>query len=45
MGDAWAESRSGATKADPAKHGKTPEQIEMLKNWLPAGWRSPRSLC
>jgi len=23
--------------ADPAKHGQTPEQVEKLKTWLPAG--------
>ena len=48
LGEAWAESRAGDKKAslveqldrafsDPDKHGRTPEQVEKLKSWLPAG--------
>jgi ParB family transcriptional regulator, chromosome partitioning protein len=48
LGESWAQSRAGDKKAslveqldrafaDPAKHGRTPEQVEKLKNWLPAG--------
>jgi ParB family transcriptional regulator, chromosome partitioning protein len=48
LGESWAGSRAGDKKAslveqldrafaDPAKHGRTPEQVEKLKHWLPAG--------
>jgi ParB family chromosome partitioning protein len=48
LGDAWAFSRARDKKAllveqldrafaDPAKYGRTPEQQDQLKNWLPAG--------
>lgn len=48
FGDAWAHSRVGDKKAslvgqlhrafaNPDKPGRTPEQIEKLKRWLPAG--------
>ncbi len=48
LGEAWAHSRADEKKAtlveqidrafaDPAKHGRTPEQVEKLKTWLPAG--------
>ena len=48
LGETWAGSRTGDKKAslvdqldrafaDPAKSGRTPEQVEKLKNWLPAG--------
>lgn len=48
LGDAWAQSRTSDKKvllvdqlhrafADPEKSGRTPDQIEKLKTWLPAG--------
>jgi ParB family chromosome partitioning protein len=48
LGETWAQSRAGDKKAslvdqldrafsDPDKHGRTPEQVEKLKTWLPAG--------
>ena len=48
LGEAWAQSDCNDKKAllvdqldrafsDPAKSGRTPEQIEKLKSWLPAG--------
>ncbi|WP_437186540.1 ParB N-terminal domain-containing protein [Planctomicrobium sp. SH668] len=48
LGEAWAHSRAGDKKAslvgqlhrafsDPEKPGRTPEQIERLKDWLPVG--------
>jgi ParB family chromosome partitioning protein len=48
LGDQWAQSRAGDKKgeivdqldrafADPARYGRTPEQVEKLKSWLPAG--------
>jgi ParB-like nuclease domain len=48
LGDQWAQARTGDKKAslvehldrafaDPAKHGRTPEQVEKLISWLPAG--------
>jgi ParB family chromosome partitioning protein len=48
LGEQWAQSRASDKKAslveqldrafaDPAKYGRTPEQVEKLKNWLPAG--------
>jgi ParB family chromosome partitioning protein len=48
LGEAWAQSRASDKKsslvdqldrafADPAKHGRTPEQVEKLKSWLPTG--------
>ncbi len=48
LGDQWAQSRASDKKADlvdqldrsfadPAKHGRTPEQMEKLNSWLPAG--------
>jgi len=48
LGETWAGSRTGDKKAslvdqldrafaDPAKFGRTPEQVEKLKHWLPAG--------
>ena len=48
LGETWAGSRTGDKKAslveqidrafaDPAKYGRTPEQVEKLKSWLPAG--------
>ncbi|HTU17728.1 MAG TPA: ParB/RepB/Spo0J family partition protein [Gemmataceae bacterium] len=48
LGEQWAGSRASDKKAelvdqldrafaDPAKHGRTPEQVEKLKSWLPAG--------
>jgi hypothetical protein len=48
LGEAWAQSRSGEKKAtlvdqlarafaEPAKHGRNPQQAEKLKAWLPAG--------
>jgi ParB family transcriptional regulator, chromosome partitioning protein len=48
LGDQWAQSRSKDKKgelaaqlerafADPAKHGRTPEQVEKLTHWLPEG--------
>jgi ParB family transcriptional regulator, chromosome partitioning protein len=48
LGDAWAQARSRDKKAelvnqldrafaDPARIGRTPEQVEKLKCWLPAG--------
>lgn len=47
LGEAWSQSRAGEKKAtlvgqlhrafaDPEKSGRTPEQIEKLKHWLPA---------
>lgn len=47
LGEAWSQSRSAEKKAalvsqlhrafaDPDKSGRTPEQIEKLKSWLPA---------
>jgi ParB family chromosome partitioning protein len=48
LGEAWAHSRAGDKKASlvgqlhrafstPEKPGRTPEQIERLKDWLPVG--------
>lgn len=48
LGDAWAHSRTSDKKAslvgqlhrafaNPEKPGRSPEQIERLKRWLPAG--------
>jgi len=48
LGETWAGSRAGHKKAslveqldrafaDPAKHGRTAEQVEKLKHWLPVG--------
>ncbi len=48
LGDAWAQSRAGEKKAslvdqlsrafaNPDKSGRTAQQIEKLKSWLPAG--------
>lgn len=48
FGEWWSQSRSKDKKtelaeqldrafADPGKHGRTPEQVEKLTNWLPAG--------
>ena len=48
LGEAWAQSRASDKKAslveqldrafsDPEKYGRTPEQVEKLKTWLPAG--------
>lgn len=48
LGDQWALARASDKKAslveeldrafaDPAKYGRTPEQVEKLKSWLPAG--------
>jgi ParB family transcriptional regulator, chromosome partitioning protein len=48
LGESWAHSRYSEKKstltdqldrafADPAKYGRTPEQAEALKSWLPAG--------
>ncbi len=48
LGESWAQARRSDKKAslveqidrafaDPAKYGRTPEQIEKLKTWLPAG--------
>ena len=48
VGEAWANSRVSEKKAslvdqldrafaDPAKYGRTPEQVDKLKSWLPAG--------
>ena len=48
LGEAWSQPRGGYKKAllvdqldrafsDPEKHGRTPEQVENLKTWLPAG--------
>ncbi len=48
LGEAWAQAHGKDKKAelvdqldrafsDPDKHGRTPEQAERLKNWLPAG--------
>jgi ParB family chromosome partitioning protein len=48
LGEQWAQSRASDKKsalvdqldrafADPAKYGRTPEQVEKLKSWLPAG--------
>lgn len=48
FGDAWSHSRAADKKAslvgqlhrafaDPDKPGRTPQQIERLKSWLPAG--------
>jgi ParB family chromosome partitioning protein len=48
LGESWAQARTTEKKASlveqldrafavPAKHGRTPEQIEKLKNWLPVG--------
>ncbi len=48
LGVNWAQSRQGDKKAvlvdqlarafaDPEKQGRTPEQVEKLKTWLPAG--------
>lgn len=47
LGEAWSGSRTGEKKAalvgqlhrafaDPEKSGRTPKQIEKLKNWFPA---------
>ena len=48
IGEAWANSRASEKKAllvdqldrafaDPAKYGRTPEQVDRLKSWLPTG--------
>jgi ParB family chromosome partitioning protein len=48
LGESWAGSRANDKKAslvdqldrvfaDPAKYGRTPEQLEKLKTWLPTG--------
>ena len=48
LGEPWAQSRCNDKKAllvdqldrafsDPEKSGRTPDQIEKLKSWLPAG--------
>lgn len=48
FGESWSSHRRNAKKsnlvseldkafAEPEKHGKTPEQVAKLKNWLPAG--------
>lgn len=48
LGETWSGSRAGDKKAelvdqldrafcDPSKHGRTHEQVEKLKSWLPAG--------
>ena len=48
LGEAWAQSRVSDKKAalveqldrafsDPDRYGRTPEQVEKLKTWLPAG--------
>ena len=48
IGEAWANSRASEKKAllvdqldrafaDPAKYGRTPEQVDKLKTWLPTG--------
>jgi ParB family chromosome partitioning protein len=48
LGEGWSQSHAGDKKtllvdqldrafADPDKSGRTPEQIEKLKRWLPAG--------
>ena len=48
IGEAWANSRASEKKAllvdqldrafaDPAKYGRTPEQVDKLKSWLPTG--------
>jgi ParB family transcriptional regulator, chromosome partitioning protein len=48
LGEAWSQSRSGDKKSivadqlhrafsEPEKQGRTPQQAERLKSWLPAG--------
>jgi ParB family chromosome partitioning protein len=48
LGESWAQARARDKKAeladqldrafaDPDRHGRTPEQVERLKSWLPAG--------
>ena len=48
LGEAWSQSRSSEKKAllvdqldrafaDPEKFGRTPDQVEKLKTWLPTG--------
>jgi len=48
LGEAWANSRASDKKTSlvdqldrafstPEKSGRTPDQIEKLKHWLPAG--------
>jgi ParB family transcriptional regulator, chromosome partitioning protein len=48
LGESWAASRASDKKGslveqldrafgDPTKYGRTPEQVEKLKTWLPAG--------
>lgn len=48
LGEAWAQSRAKDKKAslaeqldrafaNPARYGRTPEQVERLTSWLPAG--------
>ena len=48
LGEAWAQSRGSDKKASlvdqldrpspiRTSHGRTPEQVEKLKSWLPAG--------
>lgn len=48
LGERWAQARGKAKKgelahqlerafAEPEKHGRTPQQVEKLKQWLPAG--------
>jgi hypothetical protein len=48
LGEQWAQARTSDKKktlveqldrafADPAKYGRTPEQVEKLKTWLPTG--------
>ncbi len=52
LGASWATHRRESKKAqlaeqlheafeDPLKHGKTPEQVERLDNWLPEGMAFP----
>jgi hypothetical protein len=48
LSEAWAQAQARDKKSelvaqldrafsDPEKHGRTPEQVEKLKSWLPAG--------
>ena len=48
LGEAWSQSRASEKKSslvdqldrafsDPEKHGRTPDQVERLKGWLPTG--------
>jgi ParB family chromosome partitioning protein len=52
LGEAWAQSRYSEKKAvlvdqldrafaEPERYGRTPEQVEALKSWLPAGMALP----